>query len=395
MSELSCCDGGCGSAAAAQTLKRTLRTSPSWTTYSLPSRRCRPRRAASARLPASTRSRQLITSQRMKPAGDVGVNCRGGIESCRALLERPRARLRVAAGEEGEEPDGLEEPRQDGVEARRPVAELGRLLRRQLGELGLELEVEPSGPVDHSDQWLRRQRFQLGRKRRRGRRSASCPASTCARTRSSWATSSRSLGSPDFACVRTRSRRFSTWSRSATTSSSWIVSRSCSGSASGPKARRTAIRASAFRSSPRTGALSPGGSTTLTVAGVVFCGALDGGDRLQPLVGDGRDADVLLAVRAAGHAGEGGEERRLSGPRQAYESNFERHLDEGTADLLPARSACPRSGPVEGVWGNREVPPATLPSRAKSARVCPGFVPSLRSRYAGATCFWSEASARC
>ena len=24
----------------------------------------------------------------------------------------------------------------------------------------------------------------------------------------------------------------------------------------------------------------------------------------------------------------------------------------------PARSACPRSGPVEGVWGNREVPPA-------------------------------------
>jgi hypothetical protein len=25
----------------------------------------------------------------------------------------------------------------------------------------------------------------------------------------------------------------------------------------------------------------------------------------------------------------------------------------------PARSACPRSGPVEGVWGNREVPPAT------------------------------------
>src|SRR4029453_14149881 len=29
-------------------------------------------------------------------------------------------------------------------------------------------------------------------------------------------------------------------------------------------------------------------------------------------------------------------------------------------DRHPARSACPRSGPVEGVWGNREVPPASL-----------------------------------
>jgi hypothetical protein len=27
-------------------------------------------------------------------------------------------------------------------------------------------------------------------------------------------------------------------------------------------------------------------------------------------------------------------------------------------DLAAANAACPRSGPVEGVWGNREVPPA-------------------------------------
>ncbi len=27
-------------------------------------------------------------------------------------------------------------------------------------------------------------------------------------------------------------------------------------------------------------------------------------------------------------------------------------------DMTPARSACPRSGPVEGVWGDREVSPA-------------------------------------
>ena len=31
----------------------------------------------------------------------------------------------------------------------------------------------------------------------------------------------------------------------------------------------------------------------------------------------------------------------------------------GTPSVEAARSACPRSGPVEGVWGNREVPPAT------------------------------------
>ncbi len=29
-------------------------------------------------------------------------------------------------------------------------------------------------------------------------------------------------------------------------------------------------------------------------------------------------------------------------------------------DRRPARSACPQSGPVEGDWGNREVPPADL-----------------------------------
>src|SRR5919108_969637 len=29
----------------------------------------------------------------------------------------------------------------------------------------------------------------------------------------------------------------------------------------------------------------------------------------------------------------------------------------GNREVPPARSACPRSGPVEGVWGNREVPP--------------------------------------
>src|SRR5512132_3967011 len=96
------------------------------------------------------------------------------------------------------------------------------------------------------------------------------PASACARMRSSSAASSRSRASPDFAIVRTRSRRFSTWSRSATTSSRPIDSRSCAGSASGPKPRSTASSASALRSSPRTAALRPGGSTRVIVAGGVF-----------------------------------------------------------------------------------------------------------------------------
>src|SRR5919109_647619 len=50
-----------------QTLNRMFRTSPSATTYPFPSSRCTPRRAASAREPASTRSFQATTSQRMNP----------------------------------------------------------------------------------------------------------------------------------------------------------------------------------------------------------------------------------------------------------------------------------------------------------------------------------------
>src|SRR5205814_298707 len=50
-----------------QTLKRTLRTSPSSTTYVLPSSCCLPARAASACPPDATRSSQRTISQRMKP----------------------------------------------------------------------------------------------------------------------------------------------------------------------------------------------------------------------------------------------------------------------------------------------------------------------------------------
>jgi hypothetical protein len=33
---------------------------------------------------------------------------------------------------------------------------------------------------------------------------------------------------------------------------------------------------------------------------------------------------------------------------------------EVRVDRRPAPGACPQSGPVDGVWGNREVPPADL-----------------------------------
>jgi hypothetical protein len=36
-----------------------------------------------------------------------------------------------------------------------------------------------------------------------------------------------------------------------------------------------------------------------------------------------------------------------------------RHVRESLRPMVPGRDAArPRSGPVEGVWGNREVPPA-------------------------------------
>src|SRR5881392_3196063 len=75
-------------------------------------------------------------------ARDVGVDRRRRIERRSPLRERPGPRLLIAAGEEREQSGRLEEVRQHPLEARGPVAELGRLLGRQLGQLGLQLEVD-------------------------------------------------------------------------------------------------------------------------------------------------------------------------------------------------------------------------------------------------------------
>ena len=55
----------------------------------------------------------------------------------------------------------------------------------------------------------------------------------------------------------------------------------------------------------------------------------------------------------------------------------------------PARSACPRSGPVEGVWGNREVPPGTC--SAMQAHVGPELAAQLVELYDGCPDWTSRA----
>ena len=105
------------------------------------------------------------------------------------------------------------------------------------------------------------------------------------------------------------------------------------------------------------GRAQPGQVDDLDSGGSRLVGALDFGDRLETLVGDRGDANVFLPVGTGRHRGQGGEERRLTSPGKAYESDFERHLGEGTADLLP-----------------------TAILVGKFERVCAGFVPTLQSR---------------
>src|SRR6478672_7939709 len=76
--------------------------------------------------------------------------------------------------------------------------------------------------------------------------------------------------SPDFACFATRSSRRSTWSRSATSSSSFNVSRSSAGTRVPEKPSRTTRSASTCRRLPSSAGPVPGTSTTRTAAGVIL-----------------------------------------------------------------------------------------------------------------------------
>src|SRR4029077_18187676 len=96
------------------------------------------------------------------------------------------------------------------------------------------------------------------------------PASRCASSRSSSSASALRRASPDFACFATRSSRRSTWSRSATSSSSFNVSRSSAGTRVPEKPSRTTRSASTCRRLPSSAGPVPGTSTTRTAAGVTF-----------------------------------------------------------------------------------------------------------------------------
>ena len=131
-------------------------------------------------------------------ARDVGVDRAARLERGLAVAQRPGARLLLAGGEERDQPERVLEPPHDLVERRRAVAELGRLLVGELGELRLELAVDARRAVDDRDQRLRRQRIELGRELARpvGER---VPGLEVREDSRSISASLRTAASPDFA----------------------------------------------------------------------------------------------------------------------------------------------------------------------------------------------------
>ncbi len=115
---------------------------------------------------------------------DVRVDRAGRIESGLAVAQRPGAGVLLARREERDQVERLREPAGDLLECRlAPVAERSRLLVGQLGELGLELQVDSRRAVDDREQRLGRQRLELARQlalvvreRRRRRRRARAPS---------------------------------------------------------------------------------------------------------------------------------------------------------------------------------------------------------------------------
>ena len=83
----------------------------------------------------------------------------------------------VARGEEAQQVERLEEPRDDPLERRGPVAERCRLLLGELGELGLELEVDRilAGPVHDRDDAASSSAARAPAGARPGSRGASAP----------------------------------------------------------------------------------------------------------------------------------------------------------------------------------------------------------------------------
>src|SRR5207302_9441953 len=98
-----------------------------------------------------------------EPAGEVRVDRRGGVECRLTTAQDPGARLLLAGGEEADQAELLAEPADNVLQGRRALAEAGGMVA-ELGQLGLELQVDSLRTVLERQQRLRRQRLELGRK---------------------------------------------------------------------------------------------------------------------------------------------------------------------------------------------------------------------------------------
>ena len=102
-----------------------------------------------------------MTSQRMNPrarsvwtaaAASSAVSPRSSVQARASLSPAVKNVIRSAASKASPE---------DSLERRRPLAVLGRLLGGQLGQLGLEFQIDPARPVLEHDERLRGQRLEL------------------------------------------------------------------------------------------------------------------------------------------------------------------------------------------------------------------------------------------
>ena len=211
-----------------------------------------------------------MTSQRMKPRA-MSEWIVAAASSAVWPLRSVQARVSLSPAVKNViRPSASFSRRDDLVERRRPVAELRRLLVGQLGELGLELAVDPAGPFSTaSSGFVVSGSSSAGSSP--GQSASGCPASRCASSaRQRRRARARLAASPDFACFATRSSRRSTWSRSATSSSSRERLEIARRDRRHPRSRRARRGSRRPGGGCRAAGPVPGTSTTRIAAGVTF-----------------------------------------------------------------------------------------------------------------------------